>query len=143
MIELKDLKMNEPFNIDTTIDLDLKSFKSKSVSKIEPCKIEGVIIRRPNAVKVNVQCNAKFTLLCNKCLAECEKDLECSVNARYKENQYEYTYSNGVLDLKKDIEREMYLEVPDWIYCSEDCKGLCPVCGANLNKTKCNCKLEE
>lgn len=32
--------------------------------------------------------------------------------------------------------------LPPAVQCSEDCRGLCPECGANLNKTQCNCKKE-
>ena len=38
-----------------------------------------------------------------------------------------------------DLRAEILLELPTNILCSEDCKGLCPHCGVNLNESTCNC----
>jgi uncharacterized protein len=35
------------------------------------------------------------------------------------------------------------LELPDFPVCSEDCRGLCPVCGTNLNQTSCLCRRDD
>ena len=43
----------------------------------------------------------------------------------------------GKLDLTPRIHDAILLGIPQYPLCSEDCRGLCPVCGANLNKTKC------
>ncbi len=43
------------------------------------------------------------------------------------------------VDLTDDIREELLLALPDYIHCSEDCKGLCPHCGANLNDETCSC----
>ena len=35
------------------------------------------------------------------------------------------------------------IELPFRLLCREDCKGLCPVCGANLNEMTCNCNTKQ
>ncbi|MBQ3561654.1 MAG: DUF177 domain-containing protein, partial [Oscillospiraceae bacterium] len=35
------------------------------------------------------------------------------------------------------------LEVPFQLLCREDCKGLCPVCGSDLNEKTCNCNQKQ
>lgn len=49
----------------------------------------------------------------------------------------------GVLDLEDVVVEELLLSIPDYPRCMPACKGLCPVCGANLNKTTCNCSKKE
>jgi uncharacterized protein len=44
---------------------------------------------------------------------------------------------SGKVDLSPRIRDEVILAVPQYPLCSPDCKGLCPICGANLNKTTC------
>ncbi len=44
------------------------------------------------------------------------------------------------IELEDIIRAEIYLAVPMKVLCKEDCAGLCPVCGKNLNMGKCNCK---
>ena len=46
------------------------------------------------------------------------------------------------IELDEDIRDYALLAVPMKQLCSEDCKGLCPRCGKNLNEGPCNCKEE-
>ena len=43
------------------------------------------------------------------------------------------------VDLTDDVREELLLAVPSCFYCSPDCKGICPVCGTNLNHASCDC----
>ncbi len=43
------------------------------------------------------------------------------------------------LDLRPAIREEWLLAVPPLVVCREDCRGLCPRCGADLNQGACNC----
>ena len=41
------------------------------------------------------------------------------------------------------IREDILIVFPQSCLCSEDCRGLCPVCGANLNEGDCGCELPE
>jgi uncharacterized protein len=43
------------------------------------------------------------------------------------------------LDLRPAVREEWLLAVPAFSVCREDCKGLCPKCGADLNEGPCDC----
>lgn len=43
------------------------------------------------------------------------------------------------VDLTDDVREELLLAVPSCFYCSPDCKGICPMCGTNLNHASCSC----
>lgn len=43
------------------------------------------------------------------------------------------------IDLTEDVREELLLAVPSCFYCSPDCKGICPMCGTNLNHATCSC----
>lgn len=43
------------------------------------------------------------------------------------------------VDLTEDIREGLLLHIPGFPVCSERCKGLCPQCGADLNKGSCSC----
>lgn len=49
-------------------------------------------------------------------------------------------YENSFIDFINLIHEEIILGLPFRNICREDCKGLCGVCGANLNREKCSCK---
>jgi len=44
------------------------------------------------------------------------------------------------VDLTEDVREELLLAVPSCFYCSPDCKGICPMCGTNLNHASCSCE---
>lgn len=46
---------------------------------------------------------------------------------------------SGVLDVYELCETAFYLELPTKVLCKEDCKGLCTVCGHDLNEGECGC----
>jgi uncharacterized protein len=47
--------------------------------------------------------------------------------------------SSGVIDLAAPILAAIVYELPQVLLCKEDCAGLCPSCGANLNEQPCDC----
>ncbi|ABC82523.1 YceD family protein [Anaeromyxobacter dehalogenans] len=51
----------------------------------------------------------------------------------------EEIYTGKVVDLDPILREQLLLAVPGYPVCKDDCKGLCPVCGANLNDRECGC----
>ena len=47
------------------------------------------------------------------------------------------------VDLRGPIREELVLNVPSYGFCKEDCQGLCPQCGTNLNEKNCQCSGED
>ena len=56
-------------------------------------------------------------------------------------NNDEYVVTEGdSLDLDELVIQDILLQLPSKMLCKEDCKGLCSVCGTDLNFNECNCK---
>jgi uncharacterized protein len=49
-------------------------------------------------------------------------------------------YRGGVIELSELLREQFYLALPMKPLCTEDCRGLCPQCGTNLNRVTCDCK---
>ena len=64
-------------------------------------------------------------------LREPEPDSEC------------YGYTGEELDVSQMLLDDLFLNLPAFSKCSEDCKGLCPVCGCDLNTVQCSCVREK
>ena len=54
------------------------------------------------------------------------------------EDEYIVCEGDG-LDLEELVIADVILSMPAKLLCREDCKGLCPTCGINLNKESCGC----
>jgi uncharacterized protein len=99
--------------------------------------------------------NATVTLTCSRCLAEFDSELSCKTdfiarsdktlkaekNAIPDDEDYVLMHGNDLRADVTDIVRQtMILSLGLKPLCSDDCKGLCPRCGANLNERSCTCR---
>ena len=79
---------------------------------------------------------------CDRCLGGFEKNLFLDFEeevAPAPNDEYEFTYRMPRLKLDDVIETYLLTNFPSKILCKEDCKGLCPKCGENLNDRDCKC----
>lgn len=57
-----------------------------------------------------------------------------------KEELLEEFFEGDEIETDPIVREQIYLFLPMKCLCKEDCKGLCPNCGANLNKETCGCE---
>ena len=96
-------------------------------------------------------------LPCSRCLEPFQHGVDSHFDLRYQphaantgeaEREIEEDdlstafYENEQIDLGQLMREQFYLAVPMKPLCSDACRGLCPVCGANLNREKCGCTRE-
>jgi len=93
-----------------------------------------------------------FTLAhytCDRCLGEFNQDLEAAFRLvyskqtrnRFEDDEYRFLDENVTeIDLSPDIRENLLLVIPMKHLCKEDCMGLCPYCGTNLNHETCDCQ---
>ena len=113
-----------------------------------PISVKGRIENRLGVV--TVQCEVAFTLhyLCDRCLKEEYKDCRMQFshvlcnepNVDFSDDRIEV--QGNSLDLDDLIMNDILLELPTKLLCRDDCKGLCPECGKNLNDGTCSCRKE-
>ena len=72
---------------------------------------------------------------CGRCLEQ----VEVEIAAEDIEIFFDLTECGDEVDVSEDIRSELLLELPMSVLCSEDCAGLCPDCGCNLNDDSCRC----
>ena len=53
-----------------------------------------------------------------------------------------YPFTGNEIDLQESLEEAAFMALPLRLLCKEDCKGLCPQCGADLNEGDCGCVQE-
>jgi uncharacterized protein len=107
-----------------------------------------------DAYRVTGRMQTRLELECGRCLERFEIPVESTFELRYVpavqnagegEREIEEDdlttafYKDETLDLEELMREQFQLALPMKPLCSEDCKGLCPECGANLNRTTCEC----
>lgn len=84
---------------------------------------------------------------CSRCLETVRQDfmpeIRFLVSPSYKisdeEDLNHEIYSGDEVNLSNYLREQIAMTLPVKVICSDDCKGLCPNCGANLNKEMCDC----
>mgnify|MGYP001365133890 CR=1 FL=1 len=135
------------------IDLELPEVK---LSKEVGAAIE--IVKGIAQTEVHGKISTVAEIDCSRCLNGIETVLEIPFRAAFVSPEYyseqaekeldsdELDVSiseNDEIDLKELVREQILLALPAQFLCSEDCKGLCPVCGANKNLIDCNCRENE
>tara|TARA_Y100001970_G_scaffold10229_2_gene12074 strand:+ start:2397 stop:2894 length:498 start_codon:yes stop_codon:yes gene_type:complete len=94
---------------------------------------------------LNIDINLEFTYQseCARCLSKKENKMKNSKSFKLNidiENDYEINFDNEYIDIEPFIS-EIIIDNLDTLYiCSNKCKGLCGLCGTNMNEIKCNCE---
>lgn len=101
--------------------------------------------------KVLIQGNAKltFVLACDRCLRDVDYTFDLSfdsevVSPDYPDIDTDDDVSSRImegyhLNVDELINNELLLEWPMKVLCKDDCKGICRICGQNLNDGNCGC----
>jgi uncharacterized protein len=79
------------------------------------------------------------THTCHRCLTEWEEPVRLTLTEvlGMKDDDDGYPVDDGVADLEPPIRDAVILALPLTPTCREDCRGLCAVCGADLNTGPC------
>ncbi len=102
------------------------------------------VTRTPQGILLQAGLQALTELECVRCLASFQQPLKINFTELYAFSQRYVTDSGllmpetGIIDLNPVLREYAMLEIPISPLCKPDCKGLCPICGNNLNESTCN-----
>ncbi len=100
----------------------------------DPIAIRARVSRITNVVSVHITVHTIVRTVCSRCL----KDMVIPVDKAFSLN-YPVDKTITVIDLDPDIREELIVDLPVKPMCVDACKGLCPLCGKNLNEGGCSC----
>jgi uncharacterized protein len=80
---------------------------------------------------------AELTMECHRCLKHYTHRV---ASTDYIWEQPVRLSGDEIIDLTEGIREDIMLRLPLKNLCSEDCKGLCPMCGKDLNEGPCGCE---
>ncbi|MGB2697639.1 MAG: DUF177 domain-containing protein [Candidatus Zixiibacteriota bacterium] len=151
LIDLKDELDTLQFQVSPQ-ELDLK-FEGADFSK--PALVELTLRRNGDSYYCSGEAKTEVRLECSRCLEPYSPTLKAKFDffVRVEKDRIQIEYQdqaeplvfpgNQFFSVDSLIEEAILLSLPLKPLCSEDCKGLCPVCGANLNISTCQCKKEK
>lgn len=145
IINLKQLFniVGETKDIDCCVEKDaLSGIRGCNFSS--PVHVKGRVFNRAGVVHLAFSVDFTLLMSCDRCLTEFERDyhfdFEHIVVRSSDSNNDEYITANGEsIDLSEIAVIDLLLQLPSKYLCKDDCKGLCMVCGCDLNESVCDC----
>ena len=106
---------------------------------------KGCVYNEAGVLHLEADITADMTCLCDRCGEEFESLKETEVDVILVEENPEddpelFVVEGETADLDEILSTCFILDMETKFLCSEDCKGLCPTCGKNLNLGPCGCR---
>ncbi len=95
--------------------------------------VRAQIWRAGHDLTVDVHLEGERAFTCSLCLEEFNNLFEKDFTLHYDIRGLE------TVSIDPDVRDELILDHPIRVLCRKDCRGLCPVCGANRNVERCDC----
>ena len=95
------------------------------------------------AVEALGEVRAPYEAECRRCLKPVRAELAAEVREMFEPDPVDddmYPMVNDEIDLLPLAREAVLLELPLVVLCREDCAGLCPQCGIDLNEDTCSCE---
>ncbi len=132
-------------------DFDIET---EGVTLTSPIRIKGAVTDMGGYMSLTADASLDYSAECARCLKPLSRELsvtlertvitEGSLENTPEEEADDYIeIVDGMLDIEPSVMEEIMMAFPARELCDEDCKGLCPKCGKNLNEGSCSCETKE
>ncbi|HAV42993.1 TPA: hypothetical protein DCX15_03135 [bacterium] len=156
--DIKSLSLGASLEIDVQGTPQELGLETEGVEFISPLRVQVNLLNERDVIDAKGKITTEIRLECNRCLNEFSRPFERGFHLEYhrgspkvyegewelKSTDLEKIYYQGdAIDLRDGIRDEIFLGIPMKPLCQDTCLGLCPLCGQDLNKERCNCRRKD
>lgn len=159
IIDIDDIPEDAPLEWDSSESADHFGVDPEEGSLAQAVRVHGTLTRSNQDVYLAGQVSTVMNMTCARCLepiqiavqtnitasfipAPSTDDLEAEQELGDSDIELEF-YRDQKIDLTQTVYDQIMLSLPMVPLCNTDCKGICPHCGANLNREACRCQGDE
>lgn len=147
IIDLSEIIKNDSIkiNLDSDISFEQVEFMGESFQFEKPLHIKGTIVNNTKSLELNAEVEGEMGVCCARCREPLTVRVEFGVkevimqNAEGIDDEDVIVIDGEKIDIAEVVLNNFLMNVSGKYLCHDDCKGLCPKCGINLNKGECNC----
>ena len=150
VLDLKRIFAGEGNSLPIDYTLSLSDFELYGNYPLKtPIKVKGEIFNKAGVVNLALEIKYNFSAPCDRCgkvtthehTVKVDKMLAASLQRQESDTIIEVPGMK--IDVDEFVYGEVVLSLPTKHLCKEDCKGLCPTCGKDLNTGNCDCKKKD
>jgi uncharacterized protein len=153
-MELRKIRFDESFE---PAQIEFASESLEQATALHAVGTAELLKNTGGQVRIQGHYTVEITSMCDRCLATARFPLDTGFDLFYKpasaiarEEEVEIDegevqigfYENGGMELEDVLREQVLLALPMQRVCSENCKGICPLCGKNRNEVDCGCRNE-
>jgi uncharacterized protein len=145
------------YALNDTVDIDNSQLLEDESFFLEGIDYQIFFKRQNQRIQAQGKIRTAISLVCVRCLEQFElrinssfdiilfpKELVDQRSTALEDEDLEYIfYENDQIDLEKILSEQVNLFIPFKPVCKAECKGICPSCGASLNRGACACDQEK
>jgi len=158
--------MKIKIDVKKLIDYDEVFLREESDYTLEDFKLYGeeVVFKKPvhanlhltrvrSGIIMDGSIQTLVELTCVRCLKRFEQEIEAEIHEAYSLPGMEHNFegfddiylieAGSDINIEPALHSNVVVSIPANPICSVECKGICPVCGANLNEESCSCREEK
>lgn len=146
LLQCRPLFMGEANSLAIDTELDFSQVEYQGGCPIpDPVRVVGTVTARAGVVTLSARAGFVFCGACDRCLTPFTKTYDIPLEhtlvttLENEENDDYILLDNYQLNLDDLVLADVLLELPYKSLCREDCRGLCPMCGKDLNEGLCGC----
>lgn len=160
--QIKDKELFREFEKDPlTLPIIAEMIKNQACEFREPLKIKVKALKIKELYQVEGHFKTRLRIGCSRCLKDFDSPLASDFTLTYtkevpglmdvlNEKEIElkleeiglFYFRGEEINLQQGIQEQVVMAFPLQPLCNKNCKGLCPQCGADLNREDCGCRRE-
>ena len=136
-------------NVPFEYEPDLSGCADPPIKEIlRRAKVSGSVRNIAGVLTLGAELDVDAIFVCDRCLREDERHIHLHIDATLaddaedSENPDLFPLDGNFADIDEIVTTAFVLNAEDSYLCSEECKGLCPRCGADLPRGPCSCTKE-
>ena len=150
-INISNLIKNEEDTLSIKLEEKLEDLETENTECVffGPVKFTGQLFNAGGVFNLKGRLEADYNVKCYRCACDISSHIDIPVkenimkaDSKTQDEEDVYTFEGNYIELGDILRANIILNLPMKQLCSENCKGLCHLCGANLNEEQCDCKEE-
>lgn len=130
-------------------------YHTNDFRQIEPLEVRATAEMVEDQIRISGELHTRLEMVCARCLEPVQEEVDREFDLCYRpldvvakeeelrldgeETEIGFFTGDGLF-LADVLAEQVLLAIPMKVICRSDCRGLCPLCGANLNSDECRCE---
>jgi uncharacterized protein len=151
-VDLGALKRLKTLEVDELVPADAPFWEGTGLVFDSPLRVHLTLEEMGDDVMATGRVQGRTSMACRRCVDPVVVEMDHPVRLWFRdgitepEAEEDHVYAlppkARELDLSDAIREHVILGMPEYVMCKEDCRGLCPHCGTDLNRETCDCTVE-